>query len=73
MNQAAAAPTVRLEDYFEAEVECAEDAAKHEWVDGVVYVASVELATYADASVVCSPVETITVHGAKIDIDKVYG
>lgn len=98
MNQAAVAPPVRFEDYFEAEVACAEDAPKHEWVDGVVYamsrgtpehgrltasvtialgalpadcrvyssdtmlyVASVELATYADVSVVCGPLESITV------------
>jgi Uma2 family endonuclease len=99
MNQAAAAPYVKLEDYFEAEVACAEDAPKHEWFDGVVYamsrgtpehgrltssvtialgralppdcrvyssdtmlyIASANLATYADASVVCGPLETITV------------
>jgi len=98
VNQAAAAPMVRFEDYFEAEVACAEDAPKHEWFDGVVYamsrgtpehgrltasitialgalpspcrvyssdtmlyVAAVELATYADASVVCGPLESITV------------
>lgn len=98
VNQAAAAPLVRFEDYFEAEASCVGDAPKHEWVDGVVYamsrgtpehgrltasatialgvlspdcrvyssdtmlyVASVELATYADASVVCGELETITV------------
>lgn len=98
MNQAAAAPTVRFEDYFEAEVACAHDAPKHEWVDGVVYamsrgtpeherltssitialgglppdcrvyssdtmlyVAAAQLATYADAIVVCGPLESITV------------
>ena len=98
MNQAAAAPLVGFEDYFEAEVACAEDAPKHEWVDGVVYamsrgtpehgrltasvtialgalpadcrvyssdtmlyVAAAELATYADVSVVCGPLESITV------------
>lgn len=89
---------MRFEDYFEAEVACAEDAPKHEWVDGVVYamsrgtpehgrltanvtialgalpadcrvyssdtmlyVAAVELATYADVSVVCGPLESMTV------------
>jgi Uma2 family endonuclease len=90
---------VSLEDYFEAEVSCADGAPKHEWFDGVVYamsrgtpehgrltasmtialgsalstdsrvyssdtmlyVASVNLATYVDAIVVCGPLETISV------------
>jgi Uma2 family endonuclease len=99
MGQAAAAPYVAFEDYFEAEATCTADAPKHEWVDGVVYAMSrgtpehgrlvsraarilgnlipadcevyasdtmlyippVGLATYADASVVCGPLETVTV------------
>lgn len=99
MNQAASAPYVSLEDYFEAEVNAAEGDPKHEWFDGVVYAMSrgtpehgrlassitielgralpadcrayssdtmlyierASLSTYADASVVCGSVETVTV------------
>jgi Uma2 family endonuclease len=99
MSQAAASAFVPLEDYFEAEVEAAAEAPKHEWFDGVVYAMSrgtpehgrltsrativlgnalpaecqvyssdtmlfiepANLATYADLSVVCGPLETFTV------------
>lgn len=99
MNQAASAPYVSLEDYFEAEIGATESVLKHEWFDGVVYAMSrgspehgrlassitielghalpsdcrayssdtmlyierARLSTYADASVVCGPVETVTV------------
>lgn len=40
MGQAAASPYVSFEDYFEAEVTCAEDAPRHEWFDGVIYAMS---------------------------------
>src|SRR5205823_4488874 len=40
MGQAAVSPLVPLEEYFEAEVNCAHDAPKHEWSDGVVYAMS---------------------------------
>lgn len=40
MGQAAALPYVSFEDYFEAEVTCAEDAPRHEWFDGVIYAMS---------------------------------
>jgi hypothetical protein len=91
---------VKLEDYFENEVEPGvPDAPRHEWVDGVVYamsrgtpehgrltsrftvvlgkalppdcqlyssdtmlfIAAANHATYADVSVVCGPLETLTV------------
>jgi hypothetical protein len=38
----------------------------------MLYVAAVELATYADASVVCGPLETVTIHGTAIRVDKIY-
>lgn len=40
MGQAAASAFVSLEDYFEAEVTCADDAPRREWFDGVVYAMS---------------------------------
>ncbi len=99
MNQAAAAPYVSFDDYFEAETSSAVGTPKHEWLDGVVYamsrgtpeharlcssvtialgtglpagcrvyssdlmlyIPSADLSTYADASVVCGALETITV------------
>lgn len=42
MNQAASAPHVSFEDYFEVEVSAAAGEPKHEGVDGVVYAASRE-------------------------------
>lgn len=42
MNQAASAPHVSFEDYFEVEVNVNAGAGepKHEWFDGVVYATS---------------------------------